>query len=242
MNKTHYTISQVLAMRQQFRDVLALVVADMFHLHKVGALKKRPTQTYELPISKDECEQFTVIFSGCVLSDLLGGKDEQSAHNASPKVTAAVWIQTKPWGLTLTEADLEAGVEKTLESEMFLRVADSFLEHVVAGMVRGWYYHGLADRIATWVEEKNFEAIADRFNGMVDVSWSETGYNTQLLVPAAGTGELQVARLNNCFNALASDAVTTDEYRAKCRQLTHAYVIILITLGFVEEGFTWIMF
>jgi len=238
MTKNYYDIQTVMGLHDDLRQLVRQIVTDGFALHEAKALKDRPTKTYQLRTTEGRVEDITIIFSGNPLRPL--GLDPEDDPNPQLKeVTMAIFIHGTPWGISLTREDIDLGLEKTLASNTMIQVSNSLLEHIVAAMAREWYRYGLSDRIGTYVEAQDFEAITKQFNGMIDASWDDLGFNVSLRLPASDSEELQIAKQETHYNALNQGQSEGQSHKDRCLRIVHLYAITLITLGLAEEGFTW---
>lgn len=236
--KNYYDLQTVMGLRDVLRDLVFAVVKDAFAFHQDGTLNTRPTQSYPLITTEGRTELIDIFFSGNPMEGL--GKDLEAVGGIqATAVTMTIFIHGTPWGINLTQEDIGRGLEKTLRDHATLKVADSLLEHIVAAMAREWYRYGLSDRIGTYVEAQDFEAITKQFNGMIDACWDGEGYTTRMLMPTSGSDEMHVVKQDMRFNALNQGYPKGQSHKDVCLRMVHQYAIILITLGMAEEGFTW---
>lgn len=245
MSKTHYSVGLVMNSRSQFAAMVKEIIDDAVAAYKAGEFQNLK-KTYGLVIDKDTGEfvDFEFLFTTNPLLDLLKNKDGETMDKITKSrngvATATTFIQGKPWAVIFQQEDLDDTISPAEKEQGIQLVAQGLLEHVVGGMAKGWYEHGLYERIVKWNHESNFEAIRDHFNGMVDAFWDKTGYSVDILVPDhSNPAELHVVKRNVSFNSIPQHQDPLNRNVDICQRYLDTGIISLIAFGYVDKGFTW---
>lgn len=244
MSQLYYTRRQVLMLQVEISDMIRSVIRDF--LTNTNELMGK-TKTYKLVTieATGESVDFDFVFKPNPLDELLVNNTSREvrdteAYRKRPFATATTVLHGRPYAITFQQEDFASDVEETMKMPIIEQVGFHFLEHIVGGMASSWYHQELHKVIAQWNTESNFEAIKERFSGMIDATWNDTGYSVDVLVPYhSAEAELHVVKRNVSFNALPQHPGPNNKNVDICQRYIDLGIISLIALGYIEKDFSW---